>query len=66
MILTLPRRRAPGVEEGDPERVAQELREVLLLDLDTTPFRELHGDDPLDRRPGAPPARAAPASAAAR
>ena len=34
---------AVRVEEGDPERVAQELREVLLLDLDTAPFRELHG-----------------------
>jgi 3-methyladenine DNA glycosylase/8-oxoguanine DNA glycosylase len=48
------------VEEGDPEAVARELREVLLLDLDTTPFRELHADDPLigaqvRRRPGLRP-----------
>ena len=62
MILTLRPRGPSRVEEGDPERVAQELREVLLLDLDTTPFRELHGDDPLigaqvRRRPGLRPVR---------
>jgi 3-methyladenine DNA glycosylase/8-oxoguanine DNA glycosylase len=53
---------AVRVEEGDPESVAAELREVLLLDLDTTPFRELHADDPLigaqvRRRPGLRPVR---------
>ncbi len=53
---------AVRVEEGDPEQVARELREVLLLDVDTTPFRELHADDPLigaqvRRRPGLRPVR---------
>ncbi len=53
---------AVRVEEGDPERVAQELREVLLLDLDTAPFRDLHAADPLigaqvRRRPGLRPVR---------
>ena len=53
---------AVRVEEGEPEVVAAELRDVLLLDLDTTPFRELHADDPLigaqvRRRPGLRPVR---------
>ena len=53
---------AVRVEEGDPDDVARELREVLVLDRDTTPFRELYGDDPLigaqvRRRPGLRPVR---------
>jgi DNA-3-methyladenine glycosylase II len=53
---------AVRVDEGDPDEVARELREVLLLDLDTTPFRDLHADDPLigpqvRRRPGLRPVR---------
>lgn len=53
---------AVRVEEGDPETVARELREVLLLDLDTSPFRDLHAGDPLigaqvRRRPGLRPVR---------
>jgi DNA-3-methyladenine glycosylase II len=53
---------AVTVAEGDPETVAHEVRDVLLLDLDTTPFRERHADDPLlgeqlRRRPGLRPVR---------